>query len=53
MLFRSLLFMGLPSRERARRVRDQLLSARFDGGWGLRTLAAGEARFNPMSYHNG
>lgn len=23
------------------------------GGWGIRTIAAGEARYNPMSYHNG
>ena len=22
-------------------------------GWGVRTLAAGQARYNPMSYHNG
>jgi glycogen debranching enzyme len=22
-------------------------------GWGIRTLAAGEHRYNPMSYHNG
>src|SRR5262249_50371619 len=22
-------------------------------GWGIRTLAKGEARYNPMSYHNG
>jgi glycogen debranching enzyme len=22
-------------------------------GWGIRTVAAGEARYNPMSYHNG
>jgi glycogen debranching enzyme len=22
-------------------------------GWGIRTLAEGEARYNPMSYHNG
>jgi glycogen debranching enzyme len=22
-------------------------------GWGVRTVASGEARFNPMSYHNG
>ncbi|WP_304176352.1 amylo-alpha-1,6-glucosidase [Phenylobacterium aquaticum] len=48
-----LLFCGLPSPERAARVTTQLLSARFDSGWGLRTLATGEARFNPMSYHNG
>src|SRR5580704_4757445 len=22
-------------------------------GWGVRTVAKGEARYNPMSYHNG
>jgi glycogen debranching enzyme len=48
-----LLFVGLPSPERARRVIKRLLSERFDSGWGLRTLATGSARFNPMSYHNG
>ncbi|OGW50890.1 MAG: hypothetical protein A2078_11005 [Nitrospirae bacterium GWC2_57_9] len=30
-----------------------LTSARMFSGWGLRTLAEGEARYNPMSYHNG
>ena len=48
-----LLFCGLPRPDRARKVTRQLLSARFDSGWGVRTLATGEARFNPMSYHNG
>jgi len=48
-----LLFAGLPSEGRARQVRSRLMSAAFDSGWGLRTLASGEARFNPMSYHNG
>ncbi|MFZ5790792.1 MAG: glycogen debranching N-terminal domain-containing protein [Pseudomonadota bacterium] len=48
-----LLYVGLPPADRARRVRDQLLSAAFDSGWGLRTLAPGEPHFNPMSYHNG
>ena len=48
-----LLFCGLPRPDRARKVTRQLLSARFDSGWGLRTLATGEPRFNPMSYHNG
>src|SRR5690606_14796174 len=28
-------------------------STEFRTGWGLRTLAAGQARYNPMSYHNG
>jgi glycogen debranching enzyme len=48
-----LLFVGLPTEERAARVGHKLLSGGFDSGWGIRTLASGEARFNPMSYHNG
>jgi glycogen debranching enzyme len=48
-----LLYTGVPSARRANQVIEQLLSACFDNGWGIRTLAAGEARFNPMSYHNG
>jgi glycogen debranching enzyme len=48
-----LLFAGLPTRERAGRVAAQLLAPAFNSGWGIRTLAAGEKRFNPMSYHNG
>lgn len=48
-----LLFTGLPSQARARRVSRRLLSSDFRTGWGLRTLARGQARFNPMSYHNG
>jgi glycogen debranching enzyme len=48
-----LLFSGLPTQERARRVARQLLSSAGESGWGIRTLSRGEARFNPMSYHNG
>lgn len=48
-----LLFCGLPSPERAAKVADTLLSAAFNNGFGVRTLAEGEPRFNPMSYHNG
>jgi glycogen debranching enzyme len=48
-----LLFTGLPSRERALKVTRRLLSAEFRSGWGVRTLATGQARFNPMSYHDG
>ncbi|MEO7027016.1 MAG: amylo-alpha-1,6-glucosidase, partial [Caulobacteraceae bacterium] len=48
-----LLFAGLPAPERARKTIRRLLSTRFDSGWGLRTLATGAARYNPMSYHNG
>jgi glycogen debranching enzyme len=48
-----LLYSGLASPERAQRVCADLLSPAFYSGWGLRTLAQGEPRFNPMSYHNG
>jgi glycogen debranching enzyme len=48
-----LLFSGLPAPERAARVAHHLLAPRFDSGWGIRTLARGAARFNPISYHNG
>lgn len=30
-----------------------VLSPRFFSGWGVRTLAMGAARYNPLSYHNG
>lgn len=48
-----LLFTGLPRRQRAGHVIRQLRSAAFDSGWGVRTLAHEQARFNPMSYHDG
>lgn len=48
-----LLFAGLPTGERADQVAAQLLSPAFNSGWAIRTLAEGERRFNPMSYHNG
>jgi glycogen debranching enzyme len=48
-----LLYSGLPSPERGRLVVQQLRSAAFDCGWGVRTLPKDTARYNPMSYHNG
>ncbi|CAG9201505.1 Amylo-alpha-1,6-glucosidase [Paraburkholderia tropica] len=48
-----LLAFGLPEYERGRAVAEILESALFHTGWGVRTLAAGQARFNPMAYHNG
>ena len=48
-----LLFCGVPSAERAAAVTTQLLSAGSSSGWGIRTLAEGQPRYNPMSYHNG
>jgi glycogen debranching enzyme len=39
--------------ERAKRVSDTLMSDASFNGWGVRTVAAGERRYNPQSYHNG
>jgi glycogen debranching enzyme len=47
------LFTGIAAPDRARRVAQQMLQPRFFTGWGIRTVAKDEARFNPMSYHNG
>jgi glycogen debranching enzyme len=47
------LFTGIASAERARRTTQTLLGEDFFSGWGIRTLAASEVRYSPMSYHNG
>jgi glycogen debranching enzyme len=47
------LFSGIASPERAALVAKGLLQPRFFSGWGIRTVARGETRYNPMSYHNG
>ena len=47
------LFSGIATGEHAARVARELAAPRFYTGWGLRTVAAGERRFNPCSYHNG
>src|SRR5262249_48245617 len=39
--------------DRAVEVADGLLRPQFFSGWGIRTIANSEARYNPMSYHNG
>jgi len=48
-----LLFSGMIRDDRARRVAVDLLRPHFFTGWGIRTIALNEARYNPMSYHNG
>ena len=47
------LFSGIASPERARRVARTLLGPESFSGWGVRTVAASARRYNPMSYHNG
>ncbi len=39
--------------ERAQAVRDALMSDAMFSGWGIRTLAQGEAGYNPVGYHLG
>ncbi len=47
------LFSGIVSESHADRIIAELGSENYFSGWGIRTIAAGEARYNPMSYHNG
>jgi glycogen debranching enzyme len=48
-----LLFTGIVREDRARMVAADLMRPHFFTGWGIRTVARGEARYNPMSYHDG
>lgn len=48
-----LLFTGIVRADRACRVAADLMRPDFFTGWGIRTVARGEARYNPMSYHDG
>jgi glycogen debranching enzyme len=48
-----LLFCRACPPEVAPRLVDVLLGEEMYSGWGVRTLARGQAVFNPLSYHNG
>ncbi len=47
------LFTGIALPERASAIAQTLTGNAFFTGWGVRTIASSEARYNPMSYHNG
>lgn len=47
------LYAGIARPDRARLVAETLLGPDSFSGWGVRTVAAGQARYNPLSYHNG
>jgi glycogen debranching enzyme len=47
------LFSGIAAPDRALKVGRTLLQAELFSGWGIRTLGAGEPRYNPMGYHIG
>ena len=44
---------GRRRRRRAERVGRGLMAPDLFSGWGVRTVAIGESRYNPISYHNG
>ncbi|MDB4964391.1 MAG: Amylo-alpha6-glucosidase [Myxococcales bacterium] len=48
-----LLFVDAAPADRTSRLVDVLMSDGMFNGWGVRTLARGQAVFNPISYHNG
>lgn len=47
------LLTGIASDEHAQRIAKTLLREDSFSGWGIRTVAASEIRYNPMWYHNG
>jgi glycogen debranching enzyme len=47
------LFSGIARSDHARVVAHSLFANDFFSGWGVRTVATGESRYNPLSYHNG
>jgi glycogen debranching enzyme len=47
------LFGEIASPARALRVARALMNHEGFSGWGIRTVASTEIRYNPMSYHNG
>ncbi|WP_406044930.1 amylo-alpha-1,6-glucosidase [Micromonospora sp. NBC_00898] len=48
-----LLWSGIVEQSRAAKIAEHLLGPRLFSGWGVRTLAEGEARYNPLGYHVG
>jgi glycogen debranching enzyme len=48
-----LLWSGIVEPSRAAKVAEHLLGPTLFSGWGVRTLAASERRYNPVGYHTG
>jgi glycogen debranching enzyme len=47
------MWSGIAAPQHAARMAERYLEPDFFSGWGIRTVAQGQARYNPMSYHNG
>ena len=48
-----LLWSGIVEKQKAKAVARHLVGKRLFSGWGVRTLAEGEGRYNPIGYHVG
>jgi glycogen debranching enzyme len=48
-----LLWSGIVPQDRAKKIAEHLTGDRLFCGWGVRTLAEGETRYNPIGYHVG
>jgi glycogen debranching enzyme len=48
-----LLWSGIVNDDRVESVVTHLAGEQMFSGWGIRTLAAGQAAYNPIEYHNG
>jgi glycogen debranching enzyme len=48
-----LLWSGIVDKSKAPAVARHLMGSRLFSGWGVRTLAEGEGRYNPIGYHVG
>ena len=48
-----LLWSGIVDKSKAKAVVGHLMGRRLFSGWGVRTMAEGEGRYNPIGYHVG
>jgi glycogen debranching enzyme len=48
-----LLWSGIVDKSKAKAVVRHLMGPRLFSGWGVRTLASGQGRYNPIGYHVG
>src|SRR5918995_1258530 len=48
-----LLWSGIVDKSKAKAITRHLMGEQLFSGWGVRTLAVGEGRYNPIGYHVG
>ncbi|HZB39808.1 MAG TPA: glycogen debranching N-terminal domain-containing protein [Ilumatobacter sp.] len=48
-----LLWSGIVDKSKAKAIARHLMGEQLFSGWGVRTLAVGEGRYNPIGYHVG